>query len=148
MTEVSFYHLRREPLEQALPKLLAKAYERGLRAVVLAGSAERVAALNQRLWTYSREAFLPHGAAEDGHAAEQPIFLTTEEENPNGATLLVTVDGVDAGFMSDFERAVDMFDGNDEAALAAARERWQAAKAAGHDVTYWQQGPTGWEKKA
>lgn len=148
MVEVSFYHLQREPLEQALPKLLEKACERGLRAVVLAGSAERVAALNQRLWTYSREAFLPHGAAEDGHAADQPIFLTTEEENPNGATVLVTVDGVDAGFMSDFERAVDMFDGNDEAALAAARERWKAAKAAGHDVTYWQQGPKGWEKKA
>ncbi len=147
MAEVSFYHLQREPLEQALPKLLEKAYGRGLRAVVLAGSAERVAALNQRLWTYSPKSFLPHGAAEDGQAAEQPIYLTTEEENPNSASLLVMVDGVDAGFKFDFARTVDMFDGNDAAALAAARVRWQAAKAAGHDVTYWQQGPRGWENK-
>jgi DNA polymerase-3 subunit chi len=43
---------------------------------------------------------------------------------------------------------LDLFDGGDEVAVAAARERWRAAKAAGHDLAYWQQGPRGWEKKA
>jgi DNA polymerase III subunit chi len=42
---------------------------------------------------------------------------------------------------------LDLFDGNDEAALAAARRRWAAAKAAGHALSYWQQGARGWEKK-
>jgi DNA polymerase-3 subunit chi len=40
-----------------------------------------------------------------------------------------------------------MFDGNDEAALAAARARWKAAKEAGHTLTYWQQTEKGWEKR-
>lgn len=148
MTEVSFYHLQREPLEGALPKLLEKALERGMRAVVLAGSVERVEALNARLWTGRNDGFLPHGSARDGFAEDQPIFLTSTEENPNGAALLVLVDGVRASYIGEFERCLDLFDGKDEAAVAAARERWQAAKAAGHDVTYWQQSPSGrWEKK-
>jgi DNA polymerase-3 subunit chi len=41
-----------------------------------------------------------------------------------------------------------MFDGNDPAAVAAARDRWRAAKAAGHALTYWQQTDRGgWAKK-
>jgi DNA polymerase III subunit chi len=36
-----------------------------------------------------------------------------------------------------------MFDGNDEAAVTAARERWKAYKAAGHKLVYFQQSPAG-----
>jgi DNA polymerase-3 subunit chi len=45
-----------------------------------------------------------------------------------------------------FERVFDLFDGSD--AEAVARVRWKAAKAAGHALTYWQQTPRGWERKA
>ncbi len=148
MVEVSFYHLQREPVEVALPKILEKVLERGLRAVVVAGSRERVAGLDEQLWTYRRQSFLPHGAAGDGRAAAQPIYLTTEAENPNGATVLVLVDGADPANKSEFDRCVDLFDDNDPEAVAAARRRWQACKEQGFDVTYWQQGDSGWEKKA
>ena len=47
-----------------------------------------------------------------------------------------------------FDRVLDLFDGADEAAVAAARRRWATAKAAGHALSYWQQGQRGWEKKA
>ena len=51
--------------------------------------------------------------------------------------------------VSGYERLVVVFDGNDEDALAAARGHWKAVKAAGHEVTYWQQDPRGrWERKA
>ena len=45
-------------------------------------------------------------------------------------------------------RAFARFDGGDDNAVAAARRRWAAAKAAGHTLAYWQQGERGWEKKA
>ena len=154
MTEVRFYHLQRRTLDQALPPLLAKALERGMRAVVMAGSEERLEAFNQVLWTWDPASFLPHGSRRDGFAAEQPVWLTTSAENPNGATLLVLTDGADpgreggeAGF-SGFTLVCDLFDGNDGEAVAAARDRGRRGKAAGHEMTYWQQSASGgWERK-
>lgn len=150
MTEIAFYHLQRQRLEEALPLLLEKAYAAGLRAVVLAGSDERTEALDSLLWTYRRDAFLPHGKRGAGREAEQPIFITDQEENPNGASLLFIVDGAASeAYVGSFARCFDLFDGNDEQAVAAARERWRRAKAGGHRLTYWQQGEqSGWQKKA
>jgi DNA polymerase-3 subunit chi len=149
VTEISFYHLERTALEAALPRILEKATAAGLRSVVVAGSDERLAALNLALWTYDANSFLAHGGAEDGPAAEQPIYLTTEDENPNGAQVLALVDGVEVASLEAFERVLDLFDGDDADAVQAARRRWKTLKEAGHDLTYWQQTEQGgWAKKA
>lgn len=148
-TEVVFYHLERQPLERVLPSLLEKTLERGWRAVVQSGSEERLAALDTALWTYTDESFLPHGTRKDGHAADQPIYLTTGEETPNGAGVRFLVDGAVAASFEGFSRFVYLFDGRDEEAKATARSQWQAAKTAGVSVTYWRQNDAGrWEKIA
>ena len=146
MAEVGFYHLLKTPLERALPRLLERARASGYRIVIRAASAERVEHLNALLWSYDEASFLPHGAARDGNAAAQPIWLTDRDENPNDASMLVLVDGAEAEDLGAFQRCADLFDGNDEAALEAARRRWRRAKDAGHTLTYWQQSETGWEK--
>lgn len=149
MTEYSFYHLQRAPLERALPRLLERVVQSGLRAVVLAGSPERVEQLDALLWTYDAGSFLAHGSADGGFAGDQPVFLTTDEENPNAATVLVLLDGVDAGFKGGFERCLDLFDGNDAEAVEAARSRWRAAQGSGNAVKYWKQDDAGrWEQAA
>lgn len=147
--EVLFYHLEHQPLERVLPSLVEKTLERGWRAVIQAGSDERLQALDVALWTYSEESFLPHGTAKTGHAADQPVFLTTGHETPNGAGVRFLVDGAEAAGFEGAERLVYMFDGHDSDAVASARAQWKAAKAAGCAVTYWQQTQSGrWEKKA
>ncbi len=119
-----------------------------MRALVMAGSPERVKALDGALWVFDQGSFLPHGTAREGRPEAQPVYLTAAEENPNGATLLVLTDGVAPGFMGSFERCLDLFDGNDATAVEAARARWKRLKDAGHDLTYWQQSDQGgWEKK-
>lgn len=148
MADVAFYHLTRKPLETALPELLEKVVERGMKAVVRAGDDGRVKALNDLLWTYRKDAFLPHGCFEDGHVALQPIWLTTGDDNPAAARVLLLVDGVAASDLEGYDRCLDLFDGRDEDAVAAARGRWRAARSAGHSVTYWKQGERGWEKGA
>lgn len=146
MSEIRFYHLRTTALERALPQLLEKILARGTRAVVMAGSAERVAALDTALWTYDDRSFLPHGSARDGFAEEQPIWLTMQPENPNGAQVLVLTDGALAD-VGDWPMVLEVFDGNSDDAVAQARERWKAHKAAGHELTYWKQDDQGkWEK--
>lgn len=149
MTEVRFYHLQRRSLEQVLPKLLEKTLERNWRAVVLAGSPERVDALTQHLWTYDPASFLPHGSQRDGFADAQPVWLTAADENPNGATVLFQIDGSVSEKLASYDLVCDLFDGNDDEAVMAARDRWKASKAAGHSLTYWQENERGaWEKKA
>ncbi|HEU0070024.1 MAG TPA: DNA polymerase III subunit chi [Alphaproteobacteria bacterium] len=148
MTEIGFYHLVATPLEKALPKLLEKVLGSGARAVVLAGSPERVEALNGLLWTYAPNGFLPHGSAKDGKAERQPIWLTAQDENPNGASILVLTDGATAASLPSYARCLDVFDGADETAVADARQRWKTYKDAGHVLTYWQQTESGgWERK-
>lgn len=147
-TEVLFYHLERQGLEKVLPNLVEKTLERGWRAVVQAGTEERLAAIDLALWTYKEESFLAHGQAKDGHAAEQPVYLTTGAETPNGAGVRFLVDGAEAQEFTGFVRIVYLFDGNDADAVARARSQWTAAKGAGCPVTYWQQNAAGkWEKK-
>ena len=149
MSEIRFYHLQRTRLEAALPKMLERTLERGDRAVVLLGSEERVEALAALLWTYNDRGFLPHGTAKDGFADRQPIWLTALDENPNGAAVLFVADGAESARTEDYRLCVELFDGADEQAVAAARQRWAAYKAAGHSLSYFQQNDKGaWEQKA
>ena len=135
MTDIGFYHLTRRPLERVLPKLLVKALATGARVVVIAGSSERVDVLDQVLWTYDPASFLPHGSANNGEADVQPIWLTVDDENPNGASILVLTDGASSKCVAQYERCLEMFDGNDEACVAAARTRWSDYATAGHALT-------------
>ena len=150
MTEIRFYHLVRRPLEDTLPIMLERTVNRdGRRAIVMAGSEERLEALNAHLWTYDDRGFLPHGSKRDGHEPRQPIWLTTKEENPNGATVLFLVDGARVEGAANYELVCTLFDGNDPDAVGAARTQWVGYKDGGHQLTYWQQTDRGgWEKKA
>ncbi len=150
MTEIRFYHLTKRPLEDALPVMLDRTVNRDRRrAVVMAGSPERVEALCVHLWTHDDRGFLPHGSKADGFEAEQPVWLTDSDENPNGAQVLFLTDGATAADVGAYDLVCEIFDGNDETAVAAARERWRVYKDSGHGLTYYQQTSRGgWEEKA
>ena len=152
MTEIRFYHLERRKPEEALPAILEDALAQDLKVVVEAPVREWIEALDDRLWTYADESFLPHGTARDGEPETQPIFLTTEGDNPNGAELRILVGGAKAapilaGQPDAYRRIVILFDGADEEARAGARAQWAELKAAGHALSYWREGETGeWEQ--
>lgn len=147
MVEVSFYHLTSSTLEQVLPELLERTLARGWRAVVIAGSPERVEALTQHLWTYRADSFLPHGNAKDGDPETQPIWLTHLDERPNAAEVLFLVDGGQSAAQKDYLRVCEIFSDVDAVAVAAARLKWQQYQSSGYELSYWQQGASGWEKK-
>ncbi|MBW4093884.1 MAG: DNA polymerase III subunit chi [Proteobacteria bacterium] len=147
MAEIGFYHLTRTPLAQALPRLLGRSLAAGERAVVRCAAPAQVAALDAALWDCAEPDWLPHGTAADGDAELQPVWLTAIDEVPNGARFLFLVDGAEAADLAPYARVFDLFDGGDPAAVAAARQRWLAARAGGHTLSYWQQGARGWEKK-
>ena len=147
MTEIRFYHLETQTMEQALPGLLAKALGTGQRILVKASSESAVEKLNEYLWTYNPDSFLPHGSSNDGFAADQPIWITAGEENPNGAQILILTQGAGTETPEQFSLCCELFDGGNDEALQQARARWAAYKQKGLTLTYWQQTAKGWEKK-
>jgi DNA polymerase-3 subunit chi len=148
MTEMLFYHLQHQPLERVLPTLLEKSLERGWRVVVQAASEERVEALDAHLWTFRDDSFLPHGTWREAEALAQPVLLTVNADNPNGAAVRFLIDGATVPEDAEaYQRIVLIFDGEDPDAVAAARDRWREAKAKVFDVTYWQTDDAGrWQR--
>lgn len=147
MTEIRFYHLTTRGVDQALPEVLQKALTAGHRIVVRTRDSAEAERLNQLLWTWNPDSFLPHGTQKDGHAADQPIWLTPGNDNPNNATVLILTAGQNAGDLAAYTLCCDLFDGRDETQVTGARARWTNYKDSGHSLTYWQQGEKGWEQK-
>ncbi len=145
MIRVDFYHLQKAPLEHVLPKLCEKAYATGKRIKILLGNEERVEFINSLLWTYAEDSFLPHGSKKDGFVESQPIFISTSEENENQAHLLILADGATPSLdvLSQYERILNIFDGNDENALNRARAYWKEIKTLNGELHYWQQNERG-----
>jgi DNA polymerase-3 subunit chi len=149
MTEVLFYHLQNMTVENVLPPLLEKSLERGWRVVVQSTSLERADALDAHLWTYRDDSFLPHATWRANDAADQPIVLAIEEDNPNRANVRFLIDN--AAMPQDspsYERMVLLFNGDDPDALALARSAWSDCKTKGFEVTYWQADERGrWQRR-
>jgi DNA polymerase III subunit chi len=149
VTEVLFYHIENQPLERVIPILLEKTLERGWRAVVEAGSSERAQTLDTALWTYRDDSFLPHGIAGQPSDSHQPVLITTEADNANGANVRFFVDRAVPRDVGSYQRIVYLFSGHDPDAVAEARVAWKALATPENAVTYWQQNPEGrWVKKA
>lgn len=150
MTEVLFYHLQSQSVENTLPPLLEKSLERGWRVVIQASSEQRADAIDTHLWTYRDDAFLPHGTWRDRDAAEHPVLLSLDDANLNQANVRFLLDGADLPDDAEsYDRIVLIFNGDDDDSAARARSSWTASKARGLEVTYWQADERGrWTKKA
>jgi len=148
MTEILFYHLEQRSLEQVLPLLLEKSLERGWNAIVEVGGDERAKAIDDALWSFRDDSFLPHAIVGGEHDGEQPILITCDKNNPNASNIRFFVDRCMPRVEGDYERLVYMFDGHDPEAVEEARAIWKALKSE-NELTYWQQGGSGrWMKKA
>lgn len=149
MSDIRFYHLQRQPLEAALPKLMEKVIGAGLKAVIKAPDQALVDTLDKVLWDYDPASFLPHDKAGCDHPEDQTLYLTTGDENPNAAGVLVLVDAASSDAFNDYDRCLYMFDGSNAETLAAARADWKRLTGGDHTLSYWQQREEGgWEQKA
>ncbi len=150
MGKAMFYHLTRNPLEVTARNLLTRAYAQGLRVRIRGHDPARLDWLDQALWQGDKAGFLPHGIAGRGHDADQPILLTTQDHDPNGAQILMLIDNAEAApdVVADLERLWVLFDGNDPDSLSQARAQWKAMAAAGVTAEYWSEDSGRWEMKA
>ena len=147
--DIGFYHVMRQPLEQAVAQILERAYSRGQRTAVLVADEGRMQALDAVLWTYDDASFLPHATSRNQQADLQPILIGTQGPWANAPEVLLAVATPLPDELTAFERVAYVFDGREDAQLQAARQAWSALKASGLARSYYQQREAGgWEKKA
>ena len=148
MTEYWFYHLEASTLEGVLPGLLEKTRARGWRALIKMAPG-RIAELDDYLWTFKDDAFLPHGRDDEPLADNQPILLSASAETSEGADCVFLVDGAQISITENTQRCLVMIDGRSDASIQSGRRYWKSLKDQGADLSYWQQNDRGsWEKKA
>jgi len=146
--DISLYQVTAMPVERVVAQLLEKTQDARQRAVVLGESEEKIEQISHFLWTYAQQSFLTHGTRKDGRAEHQPIWLTSQMENPNKASLLILIDGREDIALSSFERCFDVFDGTHPSFLALAKDRQKKYEQGGHNVVFWRQESSGrWEKE-
>lgn len=150
MGKAMFYHLTRRPMEDTLTMLLGKAQAAGWRVAVRGASQERLAWLDEKLWLGAEDGFLPHGLAGGPHDALQPVLLTTNQDLPNAANCVMSIEGaaVTPEEVATLDRVCVLFDGNDPEALDTARGQWRLLKEAGSEAEYWSEDSGSWQKKA
>ena len=147
-TEYWFYHLEASPVEAVLPNLLEKTLERGWRSLVRVG-ADDLPALDDHLWTFRDESFLPHGRDDEPMAERQPVVLSSSRKVAEGFQAVFLLGRERLADMTGAERCLVMINGRSESDTAAARTLWKELKDAGETISYWQQRRGGrWEKKA
>lgn len=135
-----FYHLTASPLERVLPRICERVLADGQRMVVVGGPAQ-LDTLDVQLWDFAGDAFLPHGKASEKHAERQPILLSIEPSEANGARNVAIADGQWRDEALTFDRLFYFFD---ESRIEEARASWIALKGRSEvERRYWKQDDKG-----
>jgi len=134
---VDFYHLTVSPLERVLPSIAEKVLAGGGRLLVVAEPG-LLARLDEQLWSYAKDSFLPHGRE---RAESQPVLLSSEPEAANGAANIALADGRWRDEALGFARAFYFFDNDGR---DAAREAWKSLTVRPDvEARYWKQDERG-----
>lgn len=148
LPEYWFYHLEGSTIEGVLPGLLEKTLAKGWRALVKLPK-EALPAMDELLWTFKDESFLPHGRDDEPMADWQPILLSHSIEDASGFDAVFLLGGKDIANMSGVSRSMIMINGRSQTDVAQERQRWKTLKETGANLSYYQQNAQGrWEKKA
>ena len=135
---VDFYHLASTPIERVLPRICERLIEQSERLLVVAEEEALLRRLDDQLWTYAPDSFLPHGRTQPDR---QPILLSTGIQPLNGAANVALADGLWRDEALAFKRAFYMFDNSQ---LDTARGAWRSLKGNSEaEPRYWKQDEDG-----
>ena len=149
MGTAMFYHLTRSTAEDTVTSLLGRAVGMGWRIMIRGKDQARLDRLDSQLWVNPENSFLPHGRAGGPDDAAQPVLLG-DGPIANNATAMMLLDNAEVTFdeAQSLSRVWLIFDGEDQAALSAARLQWKTLTEAGIPAQYWSDETGKWQMKA
>lgn len=122
---------REEPL-RLVCELARKAYDANLWTLVLARDAAQAEALDDLLWAFDEDAFVPHQiAGSDDEDELTPVLIATPGSDIALRPLVINLR--DAPVEGNFERVLEVVPA-DDSARGPLRERWKQYQARGLEL--------------
>ena len=111
MTQVDFYLLPDDSVQQRVVfacRLADKAYRLGNRVFIHTESAEQSRQLDDLLWTFQQNSFVPHAIYQDAQHNPPPVLLAHDAEPDASRQVLINLAAEVPLFFSRFERVAEL----------------------------------------
>lgn len=126
MTEIRFVLMQQRDKARHLYRLAEKCFAHGQRILIRVQDDKQAAALDEYLWTCKKDSFLPHVRSDsDSERLNEPIVITTIEQNPNNADVLVAGSPCSVSFIGQFQQVYDFAEVYDPGLAQLSRQRFR-----------------------
>ncbi len=115
MTQVDFYLLQDDSAQIRASfacRLADKAYRLGNRVYIHTASAEQTRQLDDLLWTFQQNSFVPHGIYQAAQHNPPPVLLAHNSEPDASIQVLINLSAEVPLFFSRFERVAELVNQN------------------------------------
>ena len=131
---VTFYDVPDEARFPLATKLAQAAWDKGKRLVIRCSDGTEARALDEHLWVFREDGFVPHEVSDGQRELQDPearVVLVAADVWPPGLVIgegdiLVQLAPADAAYAGAFGIVIDWVDHSDEVRLAASRARYKA----------------------
>lgn len=137
MTRVSFYILKgsvEHDRQVFACRLIEKAYKKGHHIYIHTDNAEQAEQVNQNLWSYRTDSFIPHQLVNGSNPDRCQVLIGHDNKPPRLMDLLINLGSEQPLFFSQFERVAE-FINDDEQLKKMGRERYRFYQQRGYELT-------------
>ena len=132
MTKVTFYKLASNaPSLKFVCQLIKKAYATQQQVLCLVDDEQIAEQLDQLLWEFEPEAFIPHGIGVD----QQPVAISAMAEPGEHHQILINLQGLIPTWFSRFERVIELVQSKSEQEQVK-RENFRFYRARGYALDF------------
>lgn len=135
MPRADFYLIQKERFREEplllVCELARKAFDANLPTLVLARDAEQAEQLDELLWSFDDDAYIPHQIAGDDEDELAPVLIAGPDTDTPMRALVINLR--DAAVPGNVERVLEVVPA-DDSARGPLRERWKQYQARGFDL--------------
>ena len=137
MTEITFVEVTASRMEMRACEIAEHTYAQGERLQIIALDEEQAARLDDLLWTYKPDNFIPHGIWKSMDSeSDQPVLITTRKEPVPGIASLLTMDYCPVEMVQQFSQVIHVVVVDNQERLEASRRDWTLLKHAGFSLRH------------
>ncbi len=137
VTEVIFVEITASRMEMRACEIAEHTYAQGERLQIIAIDEEQAARLDDLLWTYKPDNFIPHGLWKSmDNESGQSVVITTRKERVPGIASLLTMDYCPIEMVQQFSKVIHVVLVDNQERLEASRRYWTLLKDAGFSLSH------------